>query len=35
MRMKKDGAAFRNALILGGTIIALAIVGILIVNYVV
>jgi hypothetical protein len=33
--MRKDGAALRNALILGGTIVGLAIVGVLIVNYVV
>jgi hypothetical protein len=33
--MRKDSAAFRNALILAGTIIALVIVGVLIVNYVV
>jgi hypothetical protein len=32
--MRKDNAAIRNALILGGTIIALAVVGLLIVNYV-
>lgn len=34
LRMRKDNAALRNVLILGGTIIVLAIVGILIVNYV-
>jgi len=33
--MRKGDAAFRNALILGGTIIALAIVGVLIANYIV
>jgi hypothetical protein len=33
--MRKEGAALRNALIIGGTIIALIIVGALIVNYVV
>jgi hypothetical protein len=33
--MRKEGAALRNALILLGTIIALVIVGVLIVNYIV
>jgi len=33
--MRKDGTAFRNTLILGGTIIALVIVGVLIVNYII
>jgi hypothetical protein len=33
--MRKEGAALRNALIIGGTIIALIIVGALIVNYVI
>jgi len=34
LAMRKDGAAFRNALIVGGTIIALVIVGVLLVNYI-
>ena len=33
--MRKDGAALRNALILGGTIIALIIVSVLIAKYVI
>jgi hypothetical protein len=33
--MRKDEAGFRNALILGGTIIVLVIVGVLIVNYII
>jgi hypothetical protein len=33
--MRKEGAALRNAFLIGGTIIALIIVGALIVNYVV
>jgi hypothetical protein len=33
--MRKDGAAFRNALIIVGTIVVLVIVGALIVNYIV
>lgn len=32
--MRKEGAALRNALILGATIIALVVLGVLIVNYV-
>jgi hypothetical protein len=32
--MRKDGAAIRNVLILAGTVIALVVVGVLIVNYV-
>jgi hypothetical protein len=33
--MRKDGAALRNLLIIGGTIIGLVLVGILIARYVV
>ena len=33
--MRKEGAALRNGLILGGTIIALVVLGVLLVNYVV
>lgn len=33
--MRKEGAALRNALILGGTIIALIIVSVLIAKYVI
>jgi hypothetical protein len=35
VEMRKDGAAFRNGLIIAGTIVALAIIGAVIVNYVV